>query len=71
MNTPRSTREVTVRLPLDLAAQLDRIVSQQIGRAALDGQIGRGLPTRHAFLLAAVRAAIAAERDRSTGSTNP
>lgn len=62
MNTPRSTREVTVRLPLDLAAQLDQIVSQQIGRAALNGAVGRALPTRHAWILDAVRAALVAER---------
>lgn len=67
----RNTREVTVRLPLDLAAELDQVLSRRVRRAALAGQIGRGLPTRHAFLLAAVRAALAAERDRSTGSTNP
>lgn len=67
----RNAREVTLRLPHDLAAQVDQVIAQRVRRAALDGQIGRGLPTRHAFLLEAVRAALAAERDRSTGSTNP
>lgn len=58
----RNTREVTVRLPFDLADQLDQVLSQRVRRAALDGRIGRGLPTRHAWLLDAVRAALRAEQ---------
>ena len=65
----RPTREVTVRLPHDLAAQLDQVLSQRVRRAALAGQIGRELPTRHAFLLEAVRAALAAQtRDAKAGT---
>lgn len=60
----RNAREVTLRLPLELAAQIDRVVAKRIGRAAAEGRVGRELPTRHDFLIAAVRAALRAEQAR-------
>ncbi len=62
-NDARDCREVTLRLPHDLAAQVDNVIAQRVVRAAGAGAVGRALPNRHTWLLQAVRAALRAERD--------
>lgn len=60
--TRRRGQSVTLWLPDDVTTQLDRVLSRQVTRAALAGQIGRELPNRHAWIIDAVRAALAAEQ---------
>lgn len=67
----RDCREVTLRLPRDLAAQVDQVISQQVARAAGAGAVGRALPNRHTWLLQAVRAALRAERDAAQSEVLP
>ncbi len=63
----RDCREVTLRLPNDLAAQVDHVIAQRVARAAGAGAVGRALPNRHTWLLQAVRAALRAEQARHDG----
>lgn len=64
-------QSVTLWLPADIATQLDQVLSRQVTSAALRGQIGRGLPNRHAFILAAVRAALGTDQNTAVVTARP
>lgn len=59
MRTKTNGRSVTLWLPTDLDQEIDRIIARRVSGAAQAGQV-RQLPSRHAWILDAVRAALAA-----------
>lgn len=57
MRTKNNGRSVTLWLPEDMDQKIDRILTHRVSEAAQAGQVRR-LPSRHGWILDAVRAAL-------------